>query len=597
MAARVLREDASGLPVLRSDASGAPPRRPLRARSPGEEFRGLFDSPDRPLDPETRGEMEARLGYDLGAVQVHTGGHAAASAQRLGARAFTSGSHVAFAAGEYAPRTGRGRFLLAHELAHVVQQTRQPGPPLLAGAWNICVSAESCPESGQIQAPLAAHEMQSPVPGYIVYPFAVGSSDASSLRADPTWAAIQRTLENASERWDILGFTDCAGSDRGNAALRQARAGAVNGELTALARTKINNVRAPAMGDCVSEEISPEDRLLNRSAVLVAVVGPITSPACPPAAPIRAASISDYLPLVLCVENLFPAYSPREILSLLRQFYYGSPRWSAHPAAQWDQIITCGLSLPDPRPVMGAVLVDSLTDSQEVAGVDIGHVFAGLEAMVCPEVSVTPRINPPRMPEITPDVPTIEVEMPNEFLATWGGDIGAAAEERANVAIQGRTVPPWSCYIGGPAGGNCPSGSLQASSADLQGDVDAFAIRAGLAGRSCAATELQPLPSLTSPISQMLLDYYNAEPISAGSRRNDHIRCFLQMLGASLTSERIVNKTDVVERIFPWVHSFASASRMGRTRSPNIEAGDAAIIEQYSREACAVFVDWLEARL
>jgi hypothetical protein len=106
---------------------------------------------------------------------------------------------------------------------------------------------------------------------------------------------------------------------------------------------------------------------------------------------------------------------------------------------------------------------------------------------------------------------------------------------------------------------------------------------------------LQPLPSLTSPISQILLDYYNAEPSSAGSRRNDHIRCFLQMLGASLTSDRIVNKTDVVERIFPWVHSFARASRMGRTRSPNIEAGEAAIIEQYSREACTLFVAWLEA--
>jgi hypothetical protein len=256
----------------------------------------------------------------------------------------------------------------------------------------------------------------------------------------------------------------------------------VNGELTALARTKINDVRAPALGDCVSEDISPEDRLLNRSAVLFAVVTPITSTACPPAAPIRAASISDYLPLVLCVENLFPTYSPREILSLLRQFYYGSARWSAHIAAQWDQIIPCGLSLPDPRPVMGAVLVDSLVHSQEVEGVDIGHVFTGLEAMVCPEVSVTPRINPPRTPEIAPDVPTIEVRMPNEFLATWGGDIGAAAEERAAEAIQGRTVPPWSCYVGGPAGGSCPSGSLQASSADLQGDVDAFAIRAGLAG-------------------------------------------------------------------------------------------------------------------
>lgn len=46
----------------------------------------------------------------------------AASARLLGARAYTVGSDLVFEAGEYAPGTAEGRRLLAHELAHVVQQ-------------------------------------------------------------------------------------------------------------------------------------------------------------------------------------------------------------------------------------------------------------------------------------------------------------------------------------------------------------------------------------------------------------------------------------------------------------------------------------------
>jgi hypothetical protein len=55
-------------------------------------------------------------------VRVHSGGDAAALATRLNAKAFTVGDHVAFGAREYRPGTVVGDALLAHELAHVVQQ-------------------------------------------------------------------------------------------------------------------------------------------------------------------------------------------------------------------------------------------------------------------------------------------------------------------------------------------------------------------------------------------------------------------------------------------------------------------------------------------
>lgn len=61
---------------------------------------------------------------DLSAVRIHTDAIAASSAQELGARAYTLGSHVAFAPGQYAPATEAGRHVLTHELAHVAQQSR-----------------------------------------------------------------------------------------------------------------------------------------------------------------------------------------------------------------------------------------------------------------------------------------------------------------------------------------------------------------------------------------------------------------------------------------------------------------------------------------
>jgi hypothetical protein len=66
--------------------------------------------------------MEAFFGCDFSSVRVHADGEAAASARALSAVAYTSGSHVVFGDGRFAPESVAGWRLLAHELAHVVQQ-------------------------------------------------------------------------------------------------------------------------------------------------------------------------------------------------------------------------------------------------------------------------------------------------------------------------------------------------------------------------------------------------------------------------------------------------------------------------------------------
>lgn len=92
----------------------------------------VLASAGQPLEPGVRSDMEQRFGADFSQVRLHTDAAASRSARAVQAQAFTAGRHVVFGAGLYAPGTRAGRQLLAHELAHVVQQSDQPtdSPPL-----------------------------------------------------------------------------------------------------------------------------------------------------------------------------------------------------------------------------------------------------------------------------------------------------------------------------------------------------------------------------------------------------------------------------------------------------------------------------------
>ena len=76
----------------------------------------------QPLDPVLRAEMEGRFEQDFSGVRIHTGPTADAAASALNARAYTLGSSIVFRDGLYAGGTAVGKRLIAHELAHVVQQ-------------------------------------------------------------------------------------------------------------------------------------------------------------------------------------------------------------------------------------------------------------------------------------------------------------------------------------------------------------------------------------------------------------------------------------------------------------------------------------------
>jgi hypothetical protein len=98
----------------------------------------VLSSAGQPLNNATRAFMEPRFGHDFSRVRVHTDNKAANAARAVEARAYTSGRDIVFGSGEYVPQHSERQQLLAHELAHVVQQGqtsqpirifRQPAPP------------------------------------------------------------------------------------------------------------------------------------------------------------------------------------------------------------------------------------------------------------------------------------------------------------------------------------------------------------------------------------------------------------------------------------------------------------------------------------
>lgn len=86
----------------------------------------VLASSGQALDASTRVAMETRFGFDFSKVRIHTDSAAAESARAMDAVAYTVGSDIVFGGGTFSPNTPAGEHLLAHELAHIVQQEGLP---------------------------------------------------------------------------------------------------------------------------------------------------------------------------------------------------------------------------------------------------------------------------------------------------------------------------------------------------------------------------------------------------------------------------------------------------------------------------------------
>ncbi len=111
-----------------ADAAGAGLKEP-RGQSPDPQttlaesaLSTAAEASGSPLPETLRRQFEQALGTDLSQVRLHTGEASAHASALVGARAYTTGSAIHFGSGQYDPATRQGQLLLAHEVAHTVQQ-------------------------------------------------------------------------------------------------------------------------------------------------------------------------------------------------------------------------------------------------------------------------------------------------------------------------------------------------------------------------------------------------------------------------------------------------------------------------------------------
>lgn len=147
---------------LDTRAAGDEKRRDAADAGPAPAVVGrALHSPGRPLPAGERAFMERRFGHDFSAVRIHDDATAADAARAVSANAFTVGRDIAFAEEQYRPGSDAGRRLLAHELAHVVQNEPRVGASALRPpASALTVSAADDPR--EREADLFAERAMSP---------------------------------------------------------------------------------------------------------------------------------------------------------------------------------------------------------------------------------------------------------------------------------------------------------------------------------------------------------------------------------------------------------------------------------------------------
>ena len=176
---------------------------------------GAIGGGGEPLPSKERRFFEERFGRDLSSVRVHANRPAAEAARALRAEAFTLGGDVAFGEGRYQPGSDAGRHLLAHELAHVIQQGAAaplPGEPAPA---PVTAAAGGARIARQVDESVGAMEEVGPMP--MSMPMAAASPGTAPVMSrvpsgrGARWAEWSRTTRDADQRPDAqVGFSGAA---------------------------------------------------------------------------------------------------------------------------------------------------------------------------------------------------------------------------------------------------------------------------------------------------------------------------------------------------------------------------------------------------
>jgi hypothetical protein len=210
------------------------------------------ESNSMPLESGVRARMESAFGHSFGDVRVHDGSRAAHLSSSLNARAFTVGRDVAFAAGEYQPGTLFGDALIAHELAHVIQQNHGESGVMTKGSAEY----NTLEEDADMSAVSAMVSLWSGARGSLK---AIGKNAMPRLRSG---LRLQRCgaskpaikAEQTNVKWD---------SDSGCSATLQSQINDLLGLAIATVRTALTALASPKN---VEEQLMKNFKLTPESA-------------------------------------------------------------------------------------------------------------------------------------------------------------------------------------------------------------------------------------------------------------------------------------------------------------------------------------------
>jgi outer membrane protein OmpA-like peptidoglycan-associated protein len=215
----------------------------------------MTPSGGRPVEPGVRASAERAYGRDLSDVRIHTDAEAAEQADALRSRAYTAGRDIVFAAGAYDPESAEGQHLIAHELAHVVQQSAGTAPGVGSPSDSFEGAADRAADSAMRGEP-ARLDPSGPAPALqrqglslktsplmaramgsgTIDSFVTGKATLDSsqtMMVDVIAASILslRATDYPGCSVSVTGHTDAVGAETNNMALGQARADAVRDEL------------------------------------------------------------------------------------------------------------------------------------------------------------------------------------------------------------------------------------------------------------------------------------------------------------------------------------------------------------------------------
>jgi hypothetical protein len=292
--------------VMRTPNHGAQPTsapRPGGVPTPRLGRNQAVRSDGRSLEPNVRADMEARFGTSFEQVRIHEGHDAWQAAEAVDAKAFTVGDDIVFGRQQYDPVSEPGRRLLAHELAHTLQQAGN-APAILRQAvtrppaTHDPQKTEACPpaEPGEKQEAAKAQLRlveRIPQQEWLIYGFPIGGTAISRAESGGFISSIVKSLRQGhfvymtgQDSLEVIGFSDCfAGPQVDNHAIRQGRAAefcaGVKDQYAATPKTYPALIRScePAPADqYVGSNATQADRAQNRSILIRRVASKVSFP-------------------------------------------------------------------------------------------------------------------------------------------------------------------------------------------------------------------------------------------------------------------------------------------------------------------------------